>query len=125
MTDITVEAVSTGRTAYRVVPDPDDPIILQIDGRLSRVLDISATGFSAPPDVVEAGRRYPFSMDLPSAKKPISGYVDVLRVADHEQLHCRFVNLTPEELDTLHHYVLVRQKQAIRSLRAPRGDSTD
>lgn len=125
MTDITVEAASTGRTAYRVVPDPDDPIILQLDGKLSRVLDISATGFSAPPDVVEAGRRYPFSMDLPSAGKPIAGYVDVLSVADREQLHCRFVNLAPEELDSLHHYVLVRQKQAIRSLRSSRGAGPD
>ncbi len=125
MTDITVEAVSTGRTAYRVVPDPDDPIILQIDGRLSRVLDISATGFSAPPDVVDAGRRYPFSMDLPSAKKPVTGYVDVLRVADRELLHCRFVNLAPEELDALHHYVLVRQKEAIRSLRGSHGTFAD
>ena len=125
MTDITVEVASTGRTAYRVVPDPDDPIILQLDGKLSRVLDISATGFSAPPDVAEPGRRYPFSMDLPSAHKPISGYVDVLRVTDREQLHCRFVNLAPEELDALHHYVLVRQKEAIRSLRGPRGADSD
>ncbi len=125
MSDITVEAASTGRTAYRVVPDPDDPIILQIDGHLSRVLDISATGFSAPPDVVEYGRRYPFSMDLPSSHKPIAGYVDVLKVADREQLHCKFVNLGPEELDALHHYVLVRQREAIRSLRGPRGTTSD
>lgn len=117
MNDITIEITPTGRAAYRVVPDPDDPIILQLDGKLSRVLDVSATGFSAPQGVVEAGRRYPFSLDLPTAKAPISGYVDVLAAADKSLLHCQFVNLAPEELDALHHYVLVRQKEAIRSLR--------
>ena len=123
MSDITVEATPTGRAAYRVVPDPDDPIILQLDGRLSRVLDISATGFSAPPDVVEPGRRYPFSLDLPSTPHPVSGYVDVLTATDKAQLHCRFVDLAPEDFDALHRYVLLRQKSAIRKLRAgrPRG----
>ena len=123
MSDITVEATPTGRAAYRVVPDPDDPIILQLDGRLTRVLDISATGFSAPPDVVEPGRRYPFSMDLPSVSRPVSGYVDVLSASDKAQLHCRFVELAADDLDALHRYVLQRQKQAIRRLRSgrPRG----
>lgn len=124
MGDITVEATPTGRAAYRVVPDPDDPIILQLDGRLSRVLDISATGFSAPPDVVEPGRRYPFSLDLPSTPQPVSGYVDVLSATDRSQLHCRFVDLAAEDFDALHRYVLLRQKSAIRKLRAgrPRSD---
>lgn len=123
MSEISVEASTTGREAYRVVPDPDDPIILQLDGRLTRVLDISATGFSAPNDVGESGRRYAFSMDLPSARRPLSGYVDALAARDNTQLHCRFVDLSPDDLDALHHYVLVRQKEAIRSLRRRRGQS--
>lgn len=123
MGDIIVDAPPTGRAAYRVVPDPDDPIILQLDGQLTRVLDISATGFSSPPDVVESGRRYAFSMDLPSARLPLTGYVDVLSARDRTQLHCRFVDLPTEALDALHHYVLVRQKDAIRSLRQRGGPS--
>jgi len=61
MNDITVQAVKSGRTAYQVVPNPDDPIILQIDGKLSRVLEISANGFSLPADVISSGRRFPFN----------------------------------------------------------------
>jgi len=119
MIDITVNAHATGRSAYCVVPDPDDPIILQLDGNLSRVLEISATGFSIPPEVVPPGRRYPFSLDIPTTSAPINGYVDVLPDKDDE-LHCQFVDLTAEELDVLHHYVLVRQKEAIRAIRAGR-----
>lgn len=118
MNDITIQAASSGRTAYPVVPDPDDPIILQIDGRLMRVLDISASGFTLPADVIASGRRYPFSMDLPTDNRSIGGYVDILPAGDDELLQCRFINLLPEEQDALHHYALIRQKDAIRSLRS-------
>ncbi|MFK7857422.1 MAG: hypothetical protein AB8B64_01295 [Granulosicoccus sp.] len=123
MNEIIIKAVSSGRTAYPVVPDPDNPIILQIDGRLMRVLDISASGFTLSPDVIASGRRYPFSMDLPTASRSIGGYVDVLPAEDDEQLQCRFVNLLAEEQDALHQYALIRQKDAIRSLRAAASGS--
>jgi len=122
--EIVVKAKSSGRTAYPVVPDPDNPIILQIDGRLMRVLDISASGFTLSADVIASGRRYPFSMDLPTAGRSIGGYVDVLPAEANEQLQCRFVNLLAEEQDTLHQYALIRQKDAIRSLRTASSGST-
>lgn len=118
MNDITVKAVVTGRTAYQVVPDPDDPIILQIDGKLSRVLDISASGFSMPAGIVNAGRRYPFSLDLPTASRPVAGYLDALPGPPDESVQCVFVNLSADEADSIHHYVLIRQKDAIRSIRS-------
>jgi len=120
MNIITVQAVSTGRTAYQVVPDPDDPIILQIDGKLSRVLDISANGFTVPSEIVAAGRRHPFSLDLPTGNVPVSGYVDVLPGNEAGHIQCVFVNLTPDDVEMIHRYVLIRQKEAIRSLRASR-----
>ncbi|MFK7891831.1 MAG: hypothetical protein AB8B63_13530 [Granulosicoccus sp.] len=120
MSDITIKAKMTGRTAYPVVPDPDDPIILQIDSRLVTVLDISASGFTLPANVIADGRRYPFSLDLPTARISIGGYVDVLADNNNEPMRCLFVNLMPEETDALHQYVLIRQKVAIRSLRAAR-----
>ena len=121
MNRITVKAPPSAREAYQVVPDPDDPVILQLDGRLVRLLELGANGFSAPPGTVAAGRRYPFTMDLPTARLPLSGYVDVLPGAESETLRARFVDLSADELDALHHYVLVRQKEAIRSLRAGRS----
>ena len=121
MNVILIKAPSGGRAAYSVVPDPDDPIILQLDGRLERVLDISANGLTLAPESVAPGRRYPFSIDLPTARVPIAGYVDVLPESEPGVLQGRFVDLSAAELDALHGYVLVRQKEAIRSLRAGRG----
>ena len=121
MSFITVKAPPGGREAYSVVPDPDDPVILQLDGRLVRVLDISASGLGISSEAVAAGRRYPFSIDLPTARRPISGYVDVLPETEPGVLRGRFVELSAEELDALHRYVLIRQKEAIRSIRAGFG----
>jgi len=123
MSEIAIKFVSSGRTAYPVVPDPDDPVILQMDGRLIRVLDISASGFTLAGDAITSARRYPFSLDLPTAKQAIGGYVDVLPMTSDEPLQCQYVNLLPEEIEALHHYVLVRQKQAIRAIGAMRSGS--
>ena len=121
MNDITIKAKVTGRTAYAVVPDPDDPIILQIDGQLIPVLEISASGFTLPPESINWGRRYPFNLDLPTAKTSIGGYVDVLSDNKTGPIQCLFVNLLSDEIDALHEYVLIRQKAAIRSLRAAKA----
>jgi len=88
---------------------------------LSRVLDVSANGFTLPREVVAPGRRYPFSLDLPTGQIPISGYVDVLPQDEEMHVQCVFVSLSSEEGDSIHQYVLIRQKEAIRSLRAARA----
>ena len=118
---ITVATTGSGRSAYRVVPNPDDPVILQLDGRLCRVLDISASGFSCPEGDIKPGRRYRFKLDLPTVSVQLNGYVDVLPSHENGHLHCRFVELSADELDLLHHYVLVRQKEALRLLRSRGG----
>jgi len=118
MNEISIHAPSSGRSAYAVVPNPDEPVILQLDGNLTRALEISAVGFSAPVKAAKPGRRYPFSVDLPTYNRPISGYVDVLPDTRNDELTCRFVDLNAEQLDALHQYVLARQKEAIRALRA-------
>jgi len=117
MNVINVAAKSSGRTAYRVVPDRDDPVIFQIDGSLSRVLEISAQSVYAPPGELKAGRRYPFSLDLPTSRIGLTGYVDALPELDNGDLVCLFVDLSADELDQIHRYVLMRQKQVIRAMR--------
>ena len=123
MNDITITASPSKRQAYWVVPDPDDPVIFQLDSDLTRVVDISAIGVSVSTDAVKTGRRYSFSIDLPSSKSPIAGYVDVMPDTETGFSHCKFVDLTADEIDALHHYVLMRQKEAIRALRAAKLNS--
>lgn len=118
MTDITFSGIQTGQSAYQVVPDPDEPVILQLNGQLCRVEEISAYGFTCRADRVESGRRTRFSLGLPTVSNDIEGYVDVLPHGDNRRLQCRFAELSAETIDMLHHYALVRQKEVLRSLRS-------
>jgi len=123
MQPITILSKGSARAAYRVVPDPDDPVILMIESNLCRVVDISASGFSCRSTEVSAGQRYTFKLDLPTSGPELEGLVDVLPggknegSVDPDSLHCKFVDLKPEYIDQLHQYVLSRQKEAIRSLK--------
>jgi len=117
MNVINVNAKPTGRTAYRVVPDADDPVLLQIDGTLTRVMEISAQCVIAPSTELKLGRRYPFNLDLPTSRLGVTGYVDVLPELENEDVVCLFADLDPAELDQIHRYVLLRQKQVIRQMR--------
>ena len=117
MNPISIVSRGSSRAAYRVVPDPDDPVILLLDGDLCRVMDISASGFACLSDDIAPGRRYTFQIDLPLPGPEIRGMVDVLPTSADGNLHCRFLDLGAAQVDQLHHYVLVRQKDAIRALK--------
>ena len=110
--------VGSDRGAYRVVPDSDDPVILQLDGTLTRVLDISASGVSCVAPHVSLNMRYAIKLDLPTEIGVISTYVDISVVSDDGKVRCQFVGLNEHEQEMLHHYVLNRQKSAIASIKS-------
>lgn len=108
----------TDRAAYRVAPDPDDPVILQLDGMLARVLDISANGFSCISANVKPHMRYRAKLDLPTEPGVIKTYVDINLITDDGLVRCQFVGLEEEEQEQLHRYVLQRQKAAINAIKS-------
>ncbi len=108
----------TDRAAYRVTPDPNDPVILQLDGTLTRVLDISANGISCIAPHVKSNMRYAIKLDLPTEQGVINTYVDVSVISDESIVRCQFIGLKEEDQEMLHRYVLHRQKSAITSFRS-------
>lgn len=112
----------SNRANYRVVPDRDEPVILQVDGDLARVFDISAGGFSCLCDGVQVGMRYRVVLDLPDSDDPIAAFADVVRIDENNVYSFRFVNLSEVEADKLHRYVLRRQKRVIKAIRANQPD---
>ena len=105
------------RTAFRVVPDRDDPVIMQIEGQLVRVLDISAGGFSCQGIPLVQGMRYRISLDLPHLQSgQFTTYADVVVTDSEDTYRCRFSSLDERQANLLHRYVLRRQKRAIKRL---------
>ncbi len=108
----------TDRGAYRVVPDTNDPVILQLDGVLTRVLDISATGFSCIAEHVKSNMRYSVKLDLPTESGIIKTYGDVSEISEDTMVRCQFVGLNEDDQEMLHRYVLLRQKSAINLIKS-------
>lgn len=101
-----------------MVPDPDDPVILQLDGMLARVLDISANGFSCIVGSVQQNMRYSVKVDLPTEGGMITAFADVNLITEDDVARCQFVGLREEAQEALHRYVLVRQKAAINAIKS-------
>ncbi|MCB1755281.1 MAG: PilZ domain-containing protein [Gammaproteobacteria bacterium] len=111
----------TDRGAYRVAPDPNDPVILQLDGMLARVLDISANGFSCISEHVKPHMRYRVKLDLPTEPGVITAYVDINLISEDGLARCQFVGLKEEDQEQLHRYVLHRQKAAINAIKSTKS----
>jgi len=52
-------------------------------------------------------------MSLPKDPKPIIAVVEILKIDEKEVCRCKIANLTPEQEDQIHHYVLTRQKEEL------------
>ena len=79
------------RAAYRVVPDRDEPVILQVEGELARVLDISAGGFSCLCAGLQLNMRYRVVLDLPDEAEPIEAFADVIKIDEDTICRCRLI----------------------------------
>ncbi len=105
------------RMAYRVVPDRNDPVILQVEAKLVRVINISAGGVSCASEHIHPGKHYPARVNLPDESADIPCELEALCKDKRNLLHCRFLGMDARHVDRLHHYVLERQKSAIKSVR--------
>ena len=107
----------TDRMDYRVVPDKNDPVILQADGKLVRVADISAGGVSCFSEHLNVGKQYTARINLPDEFIDIRCKMEVLYRDADKTYHCRFSELDDAACNQLHRYVLERQKSAIKSVK--------
>ncbi len=107
----------TSRNAYRVTPDHEDPVVLMIEGRVFRVVDISASGLSCTGPDLDADMRYRAKLLLRDGDWDVCVHLDCVAIRA-SVYHFRFVELDTPTQETLHQYVLDRQKQAIRRLRS-------
>lgn len=107
------------RMEYRVVPDKNDPVILQVEGKLMRVVDISAGGVSCISDSLVIGQNYQARINLPDESADVHCRLEVLQIDKDSDntYHCGFIDLDKYNMDRLNHYILERQKIAIKLAR--------
>ncbi len=112
--DEKIKAPKEARQAYRVSPDTDNPLLLSLEGQSLEILEISSGGLAFKNKGFKAENTYKVDFVLPTGGA-IKTHIKILRIDEEEICRCNFVNLDTKSEDALHRYVLVRQKDDLRS----------
>lgn len=103
------------RGAFRVAPDPLEPITLKIAGVEAHVVDISSGGLSFKNANFKVDAPYDISFSLPHSSAVIKVKIKILRITDSQLCPAVFIDLPPELEDEIHRYVLNRQKEELKN----------
>jgi hypothetical protein len=109
-----LKAPEEARQAYRVAPDSEKPLFLNLEGNSLEIVEISSSGLAFKNQGLKAGSAHMIDFVLPTGGI-IKTRVKILRIDEEDICRCNFVNLDVKSEDSLHHYVLVRQKDDLRS----------
>ncbi len=107
--DKKLKAPEEARQAYRVAPDPENPLFLNLAGQSLEILEISSGGLAFKNQGFKAEDTFKVDFVLPTGGA-INTRIKILRIDEEGICRCNFVNLDMKSEDVLHRYVLVRQK---------------
>ncbi len=112
--DKKLKAPEEARQAYRVAPDPENPLFLNLAGQSLEILEISSGGLAFKNQGFKAEDTFKGDFVLPTGGA-INTRIKILRIDEEGICRCNFVNLDMKSEDALHRYVLVRQKDELNS----------
>ena len=116
-------APSDSRLAFRVYPSENDPLYLKVTGKKLRVHDISSTGIAFECSGFKDNTIHPVQLNLPEDSPTIFGIIEIIStdITDGKSI-CRskLYDLTTEQEDKIHHYVLSRQKEELENKKSPK-----
>ncbi len=103
------------RNAFRVSPDPKNPVYIKIGNKKIIPIEISSTGFSFNGKSYKTKIIYPILLKLPNYPEVIEAKAKIISIDRGVKCHCTFIDLSEEIEDVIHRYILNRQKKQLRS----------
>ncbi|MDY6906020.1 MAG: hypothetical protein SWH61_15190 [Thermodesulfobacteriota bacterium] len=102
------------RSAYRVQPSPEAPVIVDFEGNVVEVNDISAVGVSLKSSLLKKHGTYEALLGLPGRGVMIECVISVVDIDTAGIAHCSIRKMDDDGVELIHRYVLERQKQLLR-----------
>ena len=105
-----------GGAYFRIKPSRKDPIQVFVEPHAFLIKDIGAGGmalYRGEGKGLEIKKEYPFRMTLSLIDEVISGIIRVVNISE-TSYHCAFIDLTHEQREKIHFFVLERQKEELR-----------
>ena len=112
--DKKIKAPEEARQAYRVATDSEHPLHLNIEGKSLEIVEVSSGGLAFKNQGLATGSTHMIDLVLPTGGA-FKTRIKILRIDEDNICRCNFVNLDVDSEDALHRYVLVRQKEDLRS----------
>ena len=100
------------RGAFRVYPSKENPILLKIGSTPLNASDISASGVSFPNEDFKLGEKYSMELTLPN-EQIMKLETEILKIDEKNICRCKIMGLDTDQEDTIHYYILARQKEEI------------
>ena len=100
------------RGAFRVYPSKEKPILLKIGSTPINALDISASGISFANKDFKLGEKYSMELTLPN-EQIMKLETEILKIDEENVCRCKIMGLDSDQEDTIHYYILARQKEEI------------
>lgn len=105
---------SDKRASFRVRPLPAKPIGTEFRAKPVLVHDISAGGLSFRNNGFQVGDSQSITFDLPGENVTLSVKTEIIDIDRQGMCHCRFLGLSNDFINAIHHYVLAVQKEELQ-----------
>jgi len=90
----------------------EKPIELIIGSTPLNASDISASGVSFANQDFKLGEKYPMELTLPN-EQTMKLETEILKIDEKNICRCKIVGLNPDQEDSIHFYILARQKEEL------------
>jgi hypothetical protein len=101
-----------------VYPSEGDQLFLKVTGKKLRVHDISSTGVAFECSGFKDGTIHPVQLNLPEESTTIFGIIEIINtdiIGGKNICRSKLYDLTTEQEDKIHRYVLERQKEEMEN----------
>ena len=112
--DVALDArYSDNRSAFRIAPDRDKPVIVSIMGNAINALNVSGNGLAFRSHSFPQGTRLHATIRLPSEDRIFPVIMEIV-CKQNDLCRCNFVEVHEDAENLLHSYILNLQKRKIR-----------
>lgn len=110
------------RSAYRVCPPANAPIVFEFGGEKVQVVNVGAGGLAFKNKGFKSGDTQSIELLLPYQSITLATILEINDIDDENVCHCQFRKIGEDEIDAIHQYVLNRQKKIIESKKASNNE---
>lgn len=104
------------RASYRYHVNEPVPVVFRFGHQRVALIELSAGGLSFKKEGYYIGESHPIEIILPGKRMTkITAVLEVVAIVNKSECHCSFTKIEEEVVESIHKYILEKQKDALRN----------